>query len=824
MQMNEAVPEKGEWSGRITAFLVFGVILLVSFWLQARAWLAPGFGEIPADTQPMTDTLLQVVVLGVPLALLAWRWPHPRYRAIFQTWLWGCGLLLALGWARIVPPAQSQVALLLQVVGAMVWLGVAYAAFWRKRPSPLPANWSAVVPAVGLTAVTLYPWFNWGALGSSLDVGMGLLLAAAVGTAVSLTASRFWFHSLANLSRGPRHDALTGGFVLGVLLLIVASGLSLNGAQLALMISLPALGWLAAGLAGWGQERASAANWPAVAVVVGLGTAVPLWFMDTDGMGLITADSILSYSMQAALIALAVAWVLGAVLVLTARRGAAFRTGPVGWVATAVALLVGGLIYAQSGQTGFHGDTLFVVLRDQADVSAAAAMGDYDARRQFVYDTLVAHADTTQSDLRASLERLGIAYTPYYLVNGLEVTGGWPVALWLSTRPEVDRILPNPTLRPPQGAAFALPESGNRPSVPQWNLISIGATAVRSEFGVTGEGIIIGQSDSGVQWDHPELLAAYRGRNGDHNYNWYDPWNHSREPQDPGGHGTHTLGSIVGDSVGVAPGATWYACANLPRNLGSPARYLDCLQFMLAPFPLDGNPLQDGDPLRSAHVLNNSWGCPQTYEGCDAESLRPAVAALRAAGIFVVASAGNEGPACSTVADPPALYDEAFSVGAVNEAGDLAAFSSRGPVTADGSGRTKPDILAPGVQVLSSLPGNTYGLSDGTSMAGPHVVGVVALMWSANPALIGDIERTEEILRQTATPFTGQIGTSLLAEMMGELGDAGMGLPVEATAVDVAGLGACFLGKDATPNNLTGYGIVNAYRAVEMVLDGRSTP
>ena len=499
MQMNEAVPEKGKWSGRIMAFLVFGVILLVSFWLQARAWLAPGFGEIPADTQAMTDTLLQVVVLGVPLALLAWRWPHPRYRAIFQTWLWGCGLLLALGWARIVPPAQSQLVLLLQVVGATVWLGVVYAVFWRKRPSPMPANWSAVVPAVGLTAVTLYPWFNWGALGSLLDVGMGLLLAAAVGTAVSLTASRFWFHSLANLSRGPRHDALTSGFVLGVLLLIVASGLSLNGAQLALMISLPALGWLAAGMAGWGQERASAANWPAVAVVVGLGTAVPLWFMDTDGMGLITADSILSYSMQAALISLAVAWVLGAVLVLTARRGAAFRTGAVGWVATAVALLVGGLIYAQSGQTGFHGDTLFVVLRDQADVSAASAMSDYDARRQFVYDTLVAHANTTQSDLRASLERLGIAYTPYYLVNGLEVTGGWPVALWLSTRPEVDRILPNPTLRPPQGAALALPESGNRPTVPQWNLTSIGATAVRSEFGVMGEGIIIGQSDSGVQ-------------------------------------------------------------------------------------------------------------------------------------------------------------------------------------------------------------------------------------------------------------------------------------------------------------------------------------
>ena len=87
---------------------------------------------------------------------------------------------------------------------------------------------------------------------------------------------------------------------------------------------------------------------------------------------------------------------------------------------------------------------------------------------------------------------------------------------------------------------------------------------------------------------------------------------------------------------------------NLGRNLGNPAYYLDCMQFMLAPYPQRGNPLTDGDPARAAHVLNNSWGCPP-IEGCDAAALGPAVRALRAAGIFVVASAGNEGPRCGSV-------------------------------------------------------------------------------------------------------------------------------------------------------------------------------
>ncbi len=124
--------------------------------------------------------------------------------------------------------------------------------------------------------------------------------------------------------------------------------------------------------------------------------------------------------------------------------------------------------------------------------------------------------------------------------------------------------------------------------------------------------------------------------------------------------GTHTLGSILGKNVGVAPGAEWIGCVNLARNLANPALYLDCMQFMLAPFPIGGDPFRDADPLRGAHVINNSWGCP-IEEGCDPNALLHAVRGLRAAGVFVWGSLGNEGAACSTVALPIALYDLIFA-------------------------------------------------------------------------------------------------------------------------------------------------------------------
>jgi subtilisin family serine protease len=218
---------------------------------------------------------------------------------------------------------------------------------------------------------------------------------------------------------------------------------------------------------------------------------------------------------------------------------------------------------------------------------------------------------------------------------------------------------------------------------------------------------------------------------------------------------------------------------NLDRNLGSPSLYLECLQFMLAPFPAGGDPDRDGRPERAPHVLTNSWGCPG-IEGCDEGALRPATAALAAAGVFFVAAAGNTGPFCSSIDDPPAPYPDVFTVGAVDRDANVTEFSSRGPV----GGVAKPDVVAPGDGVLSAMPGGTYAELAGTSMATPHVAGVVALMWSTNPRLIGDIETTARILRETAGGATPSYASSAPRDRCGD---------------------------DA---NITGAGLVDAYAAV----------
>ena len=652
-----------------------------------------------------------------------------------------------------------------------------------------------------------------GALGSPLDVVLAVLLGLVFGVAVALLLQRLWLPSLEHDTRGRSADIFTGGLVAGAALVIMASGLSLNGLQLVLMVALPALGWLAVVLS---------ATWLPSAILVGGATATILAFIDVSPLALEAGDPALGWAWQAAAISVVLGWILGLTAWLLRDWVKSPVQSGVAWACAAVCWLIAVLLFLTGGRPGFFGDRLFVIMNDQADVSAAVQMNDYDSRRQYIYDTLVAHADASQADLRSVLEGLGLHYTPYYLVNAVEVDGGLFTRLLLATRADVSRVLPSPRLRPLPGPLDAGPAEAQLPTNHAWNLKMLGADQVWQEFDVRGAGIVVGESDSGVDVMHPELADAYRGRNGDNDYAWFDPWSHTAAPVDYGGHGTHTLASVLGNSTGVAPDATWIACANLQRNLGNPALYLDCLQFMLAPFPIGGDPLRDGDPLRSAHVLNNSWGCPQQHEGCDPASLQPAVDALRAAGIFVVASAGNDGPRCSTITDPIAIYDGAFSVGAVDEERNLAAFSSTGPVTVDGSGRVKPDIAAPGVDVWSAWPGDQYAMHSGTSMAGPHVAGVVALLWSANPDLIGDIERTEQILRETARPFSGQM-TSIAEMLAAEEAPQPLATPnPAAAAIDdtMGGQDACILqgNSNQTPNDLVGYGIVDAYAAVQRAL------
>lgn len=779
-------------------------IILVSFASQITAWVQAALAPIPGDPTPwLRASLIQAALIGLPLLLFALRWRVVRYRAIFQSWAWATGYLLLLLPTRLLPPVEGQTIILLQIVLTLLYWLVVRRRVYDKLPFPR----AGIALALGVGSIVALPWLRWGALGSLLDVLLNGVLAGAFSLLVWTILYAAWIPAQRRDPRHPRQDRMTSGLVVGVSLLIMASALSFNGVQIVLMVALPALGWAVV---------AAGASALATALVV----AAPLLLIDPDALVVVASDWLLAYYFIAAMISLGIGWILGALALIPQPDPAKFLPRPVAWAGVVGAVVLVGLVYSGGGQPGFYSDRLFVVMRDQADLSEAVSLPDLAAQRENVYRTLVAHADATQADLRAVLDNLRIGYQPYYLVNGLEIRGGLLVRLWLATRDDIAEIMVSPRLRPTAPLEMPDEEPLPAPSAPQWNLTSIGADRVWREFGVTGEGIVIGQSDSGVQGDHPEFAARYRGASEGDDYNWFDPWENAPSPIDQGGHGTHTLGSILGKSVGVAPGATWFGCANLARNLGNPALYLDCMQFTFAPFPQGGDPLHDGDTSRAADVLNNSWGCPPGVEGCALQVFAPAVAALEQAGVFVVVSTGNDGPLCSSVHTPLAIYEDVLSVGAVDVAGDLASFSSTGPVTVDGSGRTKPDLLAPGVDVLSALPGNGYGLLSGTSMAGPHVAGTVALMWSANPALRGDVARTRQILQETAQPFTGGLEGSLAVE------DAPVAEDVMGRALPMAGLlgvdeeQSCLAQTDlsAIPNNVVGYGIVDAYAAVQAAL------
>ncbi len=266
-------------------------------------------------------------------------------------------------------------------------------------------------------------------------------------------------------------------------------------------------------------------------------------------------------------------------------------------------------------------------------------------------------------------------------------------------------------------------------------------------------------------WNHPALINQYRGWNGataDHNYNWWDPVETDLSgdgqfvdcdiaPCDDHGHGTHVMGTGVGsdglvNQIGAAPGARWIGCRNMEEGAGTPAMYISCLQFFLAPTDLAGN---NPDTARGADVVSNSYGCPQS-EGCPSTAMETAVNNMRAAGIFMSVSAGNSGPNCATIVDPPGSYDASISVGATDQNDVIAGFSSRGPV----GSLLKPDLAAPGVSVRSSFFNGGYSVFSGTSMAAPLVAGAVALLWSARPELRGNVDLTEAVLRFSAVHLT----------------------------------------------------------------------
>jgi serine protease AprX len=444
---------------------------------------------------------------------------------------------------------------------------------------------------------------------------------------------------------------------------------------------------------------------------------------------------------------------------------------------------------------------MLVVLADQANLSGARRLQGKLAKTRYVYERLTRTAARSQGPVIAALDGLGAPHRAFWIANVIWTRGGVALAAALSARPDVARLDANPKLVLPPTPEDHDSVAPLAPESIEWNLSWVDAPAVWA-LGDTGQGVVVAGEDTGYQWNHPALESHYRGWNGaaaDHNYNWHDAihsgggscGHDTTAPCDDYGHGTHTMGTMVGDDgganqIGMAPGAKWIGCRNMDQGDGTPARYTECMQWMIAPTDLsDQNP----DPAMAPDVINNSWGCPAS-EGCTTpDILLTEVEAVRAAGIVFVASAGNSGSGCSSVSDPPAIYDASFTVAATASHSDTpASYSSRGPVTVDSSNRMKPDISAPGSSVRSSVPTNGYGSMSGTSMAGPHVAGLVALVISANPALRGDVDTIESIIEQSA-------------------------FHPDTSSQNCGGIPA-----NVFPNNTFGYGRIDALAAVDLAL------
>jgi len=402
-----------------------------------------------------------------------------------------------------------------------------------------------------------------------------------------------------------------------------------------------------------------------------------------------------------------------------------------------------------------------IVLKDQRTPAnaALAADGDYKARRRALVSALMQRAEDQQRGLRAWLDARHIDYRPFWIANIVHAKLSAAELAALAQRDEVERIDPNPVI------AAALPQPSGEKLDPQamatvaWGVDKIKAPQVWAA-GFTGQGVVIAGQDTGYRWDHAALKSQYRGWNGssaDHNYNWHDAIHvangscaaNSPAPCDDNGHGTHTAGTFAGDDhathqVGVAPGAKWIGCRNMNAGNGTPATYIECMQWMLAPTDLAN---QNPNPDLAPDIISNSWSCT-IGEGCTVgNEIKTAVTHLVKGGILFVAAAANAGPSCGTITEPPAIYPLSYTIGATDSLDKLANFSSRGPVTGKG---VKPDVSAPGVNVYSAYPPNTYATLSGTSMATPHVAGAAALLMSAVPSLKGNPSAVEKLLNKTA--------------------------------------------------------------------------
>ncbi|RKN21250.1 peptidase S8 [Micromonospora musae] len=387
----------------------------------------------------------------------------------------------------------------------------------------------------------------------------------------------------------------------------------------------------------------------------------------------------------------------------------------------------------------------WIRFKNRADLSQASKNKDWNKRGAEVVAALKKTAEESQSKVKAELNSTGAKYQTFWATNAIRVSGGsLGLAQKMAAHSEVEALY--------APVAYEIPkttkgDSEKAVNAIEWGIANINADDVWSQYGVTGEGITIANIDTGVQFDHPALVGSYRGNNGDgtfdHNYNWFDAAGTcGAAPCDGDGHGSHTMGTMAGsdggaNQIGVAPGVKWIAANGC---CPSDAALVNSGQWMLEPTDLNG---ENGDITKRPNIVNNSWG---TILPSNDPFMEDVTLAWTASGIFGVFSNGNSGPSCQSSGSPGSLESN-YSAGAYDINNNIAGFSARGPGQ---NGGIKPNISAPGVNVRSSVPGNGYASISGTSMAAPHLAGAIALLWSAAPGLVGEVDATRGLLDNTA--------------------------------------------------------------------------
>jgi subtilisin family serine protease len=415
----------------------------------------------------------------------------------------------------------------------------------------------------------------------------------------------------------------------------------------------------------------------------------------------------------------------------------------------------------------------FVYMADQVDLPGLEAWLDHQKatrrhRHEVVVRSLQEKAEASLAALQPTLDRMIREQTvrgivPFWIFNGVFLEGTpWALAE-LARRADVGKLyfgggdnstkdliepIPGPIEPPGAPPVAAVIESG---------IIECKADLVWAA-GYTGVGRIVANIDSGVDGNHNALRARWRGLvpGVPSTAAWHDsaytpPSTFPRVRSSS--HGTHTMGTICGDDlmgnqIGVAPGALWIASSPIDAP-GTRAQknvwYNQGIQWCADP---DGNPATITDV---PDTCGNSWGVRDAANGVPPCSpvFNASLDAAEASTCAFVWAAGNEGITGPRVpADRIASTTNSFSVGALDVGSmAIASFSSRGPSPCD-TITIKPEVSARGVNVRSSLPTNTYGNNSGTSMACPHVTGGVALLRQVWPDIT--VVRVKEILMQTA--------------------------------------------------------------------------